>query len=471
MHFIGKKFIPRRTFLRGAGFCIGLPLLDAMIPAMARAATGSPLRMVYMYFPHGVHPNLNSWKATTAGTGFSFPAGLANTNMVNFKQDIVLLGGILNYWGQYGINGDVNNDHAAATSSFLTGARAAWNAPGTTFTLSNANASAGPLPETTSVRSVDSIIADHIGAGTKIPVLHLTPTGNAAYDGGTANFNPAYRTYLSWKTSNTPTPRYERPSAAFTALFGSGTPITPPPVSSGPDLNSRKKSILSLALSEANALKSKLGNLDRMKLDEYLTSIEEVERSITTTPVEPPPPTCTPGTAPSNNLDFPAFVKANLDLIVLAFQCDMTRVASYIMDYELNNNLYTWAGANRHGHHSASHGNFEEDYADNVKIVNWYANQFAYLINKMKTTNDANGNLLSQSILTMGSGTNTTGGDHPDADLPMILAGQGNGLLTTGRALNAPSNTRIANMHLSMLQKVGVNATSFGNSNGTISGL
>lgn len=463
MHFIGKKHLSRRHFLRGAGYAIALPFLDAMIPAMARAATAGPLRVAYLYFPHGTHPEKFSWTPAAYGTSFQFPTGLASSDLVNYRQDLLLVGRLFNYWSQYGIFGDSNNDHAEAVASYLTGMRANWNAPSTSFTLSTQQASAN-LPVATGARSVDVMISEKIGAGTKIPVLHLTPPGFAPVDAGTIQYSNEYRTYLSWKSPTTPTPRYENPLSAFTALFGAGG--TPSPTPSPLDLNARKKSILDLALSQANSLKLKLGPSDNIKLDEYLTSLREVERTIQSTPTTPAP-SCTPGTAPASSLTFPQMTKAYLDLIVLAFQCDQTRVASYMMDYELNSRNYSFAGATKYDGHQASHGGFAEDYADAFKIITWYANQFAYLISRMKAVSDAGGTLLSQSILHLGAGENTSSGDHPDEDIPLVIAGQGGGLLTTGRAVNA-NNARVANFHLSMLQKIGVNATSFGNSNGTI---
>lgn len=140
------------------------------------------------------------------------------------------------------------------------------------------------------------------------------------------------------------------------------------------------------------------------------------------------------------------------------------------MDYELNHTFYPFAGANTYDGHLASHGNFKQDYVDTFKIIDWYSNQFAYLISRLKSINDGDGSLLSRSILHLGSGHNTSDGDHPDNDLPLVIAGQGGGLLTTGRSLIA-SGASISNYHLSLLQKLGVNVTKFGNSTGTISGL
>ncbi len=474
MYFIKKKKLSRRTFLKSSSIAIALPFLDAMIPAMAKAQSQTaPLRVAYLYFPHGIHPDRHPWKAAQSGANFSFPKGLAGTQLVNHRSDLLLLGGLRNHWSQYNIYGDGGNDHSAASASYLTGARMNWKSQTPSLTLSTQNANQGPFNPAPNLQSVDVMIANQIKGQTRHPLLQITPAGFAPYDGGTAELDTAYRTYLSWQSSTTPSPRFSSPSTLFQELFGNLPGGTPSPPSTGLSLTEKKKSILDFVLQEANHLSNQLGALDKIKLDEYLTSIREVEKSLQAgEPLPPPtaPQACQSPQAPNSNLSFPQATKTNLDLMVLAFQCDQTRMITYLMDYELNNRRYDFAGANRYDSHQASHGNFSDDYGDAFKINDWFANQFSYLIDRMKSTEDVFGPLLQNSILHLGSGTNTTGGDHPDNDIPMLIAGQGGGLLSTGRALNL-SPTRLENYHLTLMQKININISKFGGSDGVISGL
>lgn len=472
MYLLGKKSLSRRHFLRGAGYALGLPLLDAMIPAMSRAQSLLPLRVAYLYFPHGTNSESYSWKANTSGTNFTFPRGLANSRLVSHRPDLLVLGGLFNEWSQYNIYGDDNNDHAAASSSFLTAARANRRAAKSSLTLSRENMNRGPFPFDPSIRSVDVAIASHIGKGTALPVLHLTPPGFARDDAGTSEYSSDYRTFISWQNADTPTPRFENPRSVFRALFESGGANSMETSGSQDSGLKKRRSLLDYVLQEAKSLNVQLGATDRIKMEEYLSSVRAVELSLDKMEQgeDPMPLQCSPGSEPSSGMSFPEMTKAYLDLIVLAFQCDRTRVATHMLDFEFSGRSYSFAGANRYDCHQASHGNFSGDYGDAYRIIDWYSNQFAYLIEKMKNTQDAGGSLLSQSLLHLGSGTNTTGGDHPDHDLPFVIAGQGHGLLATGRALDA-NDARLANYHLTLMKKLGMNIDSFGNSNGTISGI
>ncbi len=472
MYFIKKKKLSRRTFIKSSSIAIALPFLDAMIPAMAKAqASSPPLRVAYLYFPHGIHPRLNPWKASQIGTQFTFPKGLSGTKLVNFREDLLLMGGLRNHWSQYNIYGDAGNDHAAACASYLTGARMNWRSKTPSFTLSTQNANQGPFAPTSSLQSVDVLIANYLKGQKSNPLIYLTPSGFAPFDSGTADYDTDYRTYLSWQTSTTPSPRFSNPSVFFKELFGGLPGETTPNPNSKMSRVDKKKSILDSVIIEANRLSQQLGSLDKIKIDEYLTSIRQVEQSLQTedpVPSTESPQSCQNSTEPRSNFSFPDATKANLDLIVLAFQCDQTRVVSYLMDYELNNRRYDFAGANQFDSHQASHGNFSDNYTDAFKINDWFANQFAYLIGKMKNTEDVFGPLLENSILHLGSGSNTTGGDHPDSDIPLIIAGQGGGKITTGRALNLNA-TRLENYHLSLMQKLNMNISKFGGSDGVIS--
>ncbi len=475
MNWVSKKSLSRRTLLRGIGCSIGLPLLDAMVPAFARAASlSAPLRVGYFYFPHGVNPALFSWTPNGTGAGFQFPTGLANTNLVKHRSDLLVVGGLVNKWGYYNSYGDSDNDHACAIACYLTGARPNQSRDNVFYSLSTKQRNSGALPVADGMKSVDVHIMEKIGAQQRVPILHITRPGNARFVADIP-YSLTYQSNLSWRSATAPSARYNSPSKVFSALFGTGSGTGTGGAGgsgggTGSEMTASQRSILDLVLGEAKSLEGKLGASDKIKLDEYLTSVRAVEKSLQAKQDVPPAASCNPGSSPSDSMALDAMTKTYLDLIALAFQCDQSRVAAYMLDYELNDSRYAFAGANKYDGHQASHGNFSEDYGDAIKIVTWYANQFEYLISKLKSMPEGSGTVLSNSILHLGSGTNTARGDHPDNELPMVVAGQGGGLLQTGRAIYT-ADTRLSNYHLALLNKLGINLNSFGDSTGPMPGL
>ncbi len=508
MHYIKKKFLSRRKVLQAAGVSIALPLLDAMIPAFASAQqTKAAKRFVYLYFPHGFWPGgpgrvggPNSLIPSGGENDFVWPTGLEPragevSNLKKHRGDLLFLGGMWNPWGAYGYPGnagegnDNENDHAAAPAAFLACARPNRSPEKLMLTLntgSNRNNT-----EILNFRSADVMTAELIGSGTRTRLLHITPPGLASGDGNSTDryWTRSYRSGISWSSATKFTPRLDTPALVFEELFGRGTPQTPGGMPSpGTKI---KKSKLDYIKDQRTALMKDLGPSDQAKVKDFFDAISEVEKKIDGDNSQQP--ACATGSVPANSIDPAVRIKTQMDLIVLALKCDRTRVASFMMEFELDNNDYRNAAGFSRGSgnnsidgscHLASHGFFRPK-GTNGKFEEWrkinlfFANQFAYLVDRLKVETDTLGPLFDSSLVLFGSGTNTDDDDHNDANLPFILAGTGGGLVRPGRFLKLADpplakggqGVPIANYHLTMLQKLGAKIGSFANSNGLISGL
>ncbi len=444
--FITKRHIPRRAVLKAAGVSLALPFLDAMVPAgtaLAQTAAVPKLRTGFFYLPHGAimgntshGPSLDRW--TPIGSGDTFTLSPILASLEPYKKYVSSFGNLQN---------------AATAGSVHSFTPATW--------LSATRPDTG-APRAHMATTLDQVIAKIIGQETPLPSLEVaaeTTVQSAAGGGG-------YYSTLSFRDAESPLPMEPNPRKVFLQLFGEGD--TPQERAT---INTRTNSLLDLILEGTNSLKGNLGNGDRAVLDGYLESVREVERRTQKAAAKDLSAFAIPE-APVGELDsFPEQVKLMFDLVALAYQADLTRVASYIMVAEGTNRTYNHIGIPDSFHPVSHHANDLTRIEKLAKIQTWHVEQFAAFIKKMAETPDGPGSLLDHSIFMYGS--NMSNSDrHDNYPEPNIVVGGGNGKMKLGgQHLVLPERTPIANLHLTLLQKVGVERGTFGDSTGTIADL
>jgi Protein of unknown function (DUF1552) len=441
----------RRTFLRGLGVTMALPLLEAMAPRALAAAGKSPVRMAFIYVPNGV--NMREWTPSATGADFQLPYSL--DPLKPHKNDLMVISGLAQDKGR--ANGDGPGDHARAAGTWLTGAQ--------------------PLKsEGSQIRlgvSADQVAASVIGKDTRFPSLELGLEPGRQGGKCDSGYACAYSNNISWRGETTPSGKEINPRLVFERLFGSANPKNP-----GENAARRaqqKRSILDFVLEDANALGGKVGGADKLKLDEYLTAVREIEirvaaaeRSVAAAraagivegyevPEEMPE-------------SFEQHSRLMLDMIALAFQTDTTRVATCMLANEGSNRSYHDIGVTR-GHHELSHHQNNADNLRQIRDINrFHIRQLSYLLAKLKAMPEGDGNVLDNSMILYGSSL-ADGNAHAHDDLPLILAGRGGGKLLPGRHIRYASETPMCNLLLKMLNTAGVNAQRHGDSTGVLRGL
>ena len=444
------KRLPRRMFLRGVGAAIGLPLLDAMTPAFAAPAQmKSPTRTAFLYFPNGVQ--VESWwpkvEAQVSKLTASLPPVLEP--LAAHRDDILLLGGLTNDGGR--AHGDGPGDHGRAGAAYLTGAH-----PKKTF---GKDIQVGV--------SVDQILAQKIGAQTRFASLELGC--EEGIQGGNCDngYSCAYSNSISWRTVSTPNPPEVRPRAVFERLFGTADQERDPVKRAK---NERyRRSVLDSVLSDAKRLQADVGAADRRKLDEYLFAIRDIETRVERAEAASarggtiePTMTAPPSSVPEH---YAEHARLMFDLITAAFQTDSTRVITFLMAIEQSNRAYREIGVSDSHHGLTHHGGDKEKIAKCVQINRYQVEQFVYFIEKLKATPDGDGTLFDHIMVSYGSGL---GRDHDHDNLPTVLTGRGNGLFHLGRYVRYAPETPLANLHLAMMEQMGVAASSFADSTGKL---
>jgi hypothetical protein len=444
--FITKKHLSRRTVLRAAGVSLGLPFLDAMVPAhtaLAQTAAAPKLRTGFFYLPHGAimgntshGPAMDRWTPSGAGADFKLNQILAS--LEPYKKYLTSFGNLEN-------KATAGSVHSFTPATWLSATR----------------------PDTGSARAhmaitLDQVIAKIIGQETPLPSLEVaseTIVQSAAGGGG------SYTT-LSFRDVESPLPMEPNPRKVFLQLFGEGD--TPQERAS---IKRQTGSLLDLILDGTKSLQRDLGSNDKAALDGYLESVREIERRTEKAGAKDLSALNIPE-APVGELDsFPEQVKLMFDLLALAYQADLTRVASYIMVAEGTNRTYNHIGVPDSFHPVSHHANDLERINKLVKIQTWHLEKFTEFIAKMAATKDGDGTLLDHSIFMYGSNMSNSDMDNNYPE-PNILVGGGNGKMKLGgQHLLLPERTPIANLHLTLLQKVGVERDKFGDSTGTIAGV
>ncbi len=450
-----RSQLPRRTFLRGVGAAMSLPLLEAMIPggdfALPRAlAAGTnpasgplPVRMAFVFFPNGAI--MPSWTPKDDGRSFTFSETLAP--LEKLRDDILVVSGLAQDNGR--AKGDGPGDHARSAASFLTGAHP--------FKTSGENISVG--------MSVDQAAAQQIGERTKLPSLEIGIERGRNAGNCDSGYSCAYSNNVSWKSATTPMAKEINPRLVFERLFGTGQRDE-----RAARRELYRKSILDAVAGDARELQGRLGKTDRRKLDEYFTSVRELEERIVRAEKlaeQQRPDFKVPDGVPGN-LD--EHIRLVYDLLALAFRTDTTRVATYMLANEGSNRSYPQVGVTD-GHHSLSHHqNKDEPIAKIRKIDQYLVKHFAYFVEKLKSIPEGTGTLLDNCMVLYGSGLGD-GNRHDHHDLPVVLAGRAGGTIATGRHVRHKHDTPMNNLFLSMLDRVGAKVDSIGDSSGRLRGL
>ena len=446
--------IPRRTFLRGLGAAIALPMLDAMLPtrALAGAIGGkkTPVRMAFMFVPNGAH--MPDWTPASDGADFDLPYILQPLQA--HKSELLVLSGLTQDKGW--ANGDGGGDHARSAGSWLTCSQ--------------------PLKsEGSQIRagiSADQLAAAQIGKQTRFASLELGLEPGRQGGKCDSGYSCAYSNSISWRGEATPMTHEVNPRLVFERLFANELPKE-----AGEGVRRReiyKKSILDFVLEDARSLSAKVGGRDREKLDEYLTAIREIELRVAQAEksVAAANPSVAagyevPDTVPES---FEEHARLLCDMMVLAFQSDTTRICTFMLANEGSNRSYRNIGVND-GHHSLSH--HQGDRAKQMKIreINrFHMQQFAYVVSRLRAIPEGDGTLLDNSMLVYGGGL-ADGDRHEHTNLPLVMAGRGGGSILPGRHLRYAPETPMANLLISMVNRMGVPATSFGDSTGALRGL
>ena len=441
----------RRTILRGLGTAIALPWLEAMAPATLRAASAaggspaSPRRMAFFYVPNGVH--MPDW--TPGGPAGSLGAKLPEIlqPLAPFKDDLLVLTG-LTQDGAFA-HGDGGGDHARSLASFLTG----------THPLKTAG-----LGIKAGV-SVDQVAAMKLGNATRFPSLELGIDRGAQAGNCDSGYSCAYSSNISWRSESTPMAKEINPQLVFERLFAGQLSNETAEVKARRD--AYRKSVLDFALEDARQLRGKLGQVDRQKVDEYLTSVRELEarlarvdKSVALDLKGVRRPTGIPRENPDH-------IRLMFDVLALAFQTDSTRIATFVYANEGSTKSYKFIGVPE-GHHDLSHHGKDTDKLAKIKKINLYhMEQFAYFLDKLRSIREGDGNVLDHSMIVYGSGI-SDGDRHNHDDLPILVAGKGGGTLKGGRHLVYPKNTPLNNLYVSMLDRVGAPMPKLGDSSGPL---
>ena len=445
---ISNKALARRTFLRGLGATVALPFLDSMVPAFSsvKAAGSTPVRLGYMYTPNGIvgacdkSPRPFMWTPKTTGANFEFRPTMKA--LEPFRDQLNVFSGLAQVNGR--ALGDGPGDHARATATFLTGVHP--------FKTGGANFKLGI--------SADQIAAKELGKYTQLSSLELGLEPQPLAGNCDSGYTCAYMS-MSWRSSTSPLPAEINPRAVFERLFGDGE-------STDPKVRMARltgdKSVLDYVTDTLSRLSGRLGAADKRKLEEYLESVRDIERRIqlaeeqnATTQL---PLMERPSSIPD---DYDQYAKLMMDLMVVSWQTDMTRVSSFMLGRDGSNRAYPEIGISD-GHHSISHHQGDAEKLEKLtKIDELHVSMLAYLLKKLKTTQDGDGTLLDHSMVLYGSAI-SDGNQHNHAPLPIVLAGGASGKLKGGRHIRNPKDTTMSNLLVAMLNKLGIPADKHGDS-------
>jgi len=443
--------LSRRTLLRGLGCAVAIPWLESMGPMVnwARGATtpagkAAPNRMAFLYVPNG--KNMKDWTPATEGAGFELPAILQPLKGV--RDQLMVLTGLT--VDKARPHGDGGGDHARAMGAFLTGAQ-----PRKT--------------DGTNIRSgisVDQVAASRLADQTRLPSLEIGCEPGSMAGNCDSGYSCVYSSTMSWRSATTPLPKEVNPKLVFERLFGSGGN------GDRAQRDARRKSILDFVRQDAGDLQNRVGTNDRRKLDEYFSAIRDIELRIQRAEKLPEPKLPDTGVVQPKGIpaEYPEHLRLMCDMLVLAFQADVTRVCTFVLANEGSNRPYSFIGV-RDGHHDLSHHGNDPTKKSRIRDINtFHTTQLAYLLQKLRSIPEGDGTLLDHSMIAYGSG-NSDGNAHNHDDLPILLAGGGCGTLSSGRHIRYAKDTPLNNLWMSMLDRMQVNVDSVGDATGRLKGL
>ncbi len=444
-----SKRLSRRAVLQGMGTAIALPFLDAMSPAFA-ASAAAPTRMAFLYVPNGIVMDEWTPKGQEAGVA-ALPEELPRITraLAPYRNDCTMLSGLTSNGGR--ALGDGPGDHGRAGAAYLTGVH-----PKKTY---GKDIQAGI--------SMDQVAAQKLEGRTRFASIELGCEEGVQGGNCDNGYSCAYSNSISWRTSSSPMPPEIRPRAVFERLFGSADGERDPKRRARQDLY--QKSVLDVVMEDARRLQSSLGGADRRKLDEYMYGIREIETRIQK--MERQNARVVPAVgAPSPGVpaDFAQHGRIMMDLLTLAFQTDSTRVVTVLLGIEQSPRSYGAEIGISEAHHGLTHHSGDPEKIEKVTKINCYhIQQFTYLLDKLKGVKEGDGTLLDHSMIAYGSGL-SDGNRHEHHNLPLILAGRGNGTLKPGRMVRYPDETPITNLYVAMLDRMGVPVEALGDSTGEL---
>jgi len=441
--FITKKHLSRRAMLRGAGVAIALPLLDSMVPAstaLAQTAANPKPRLGCIYIPHGA--TMSQWTPEQEGKNFAMSKILQP--LEEYRDRMCVISGLANEpvgpWEGEDSGGAQNHSRAAA--AFLTGAHP----------VKGDKAFVG--------ESLDQVVAQYLGQDTPLPSLELAIEPSGLICG--TNFTCAYSNTLSWKTPTLPMPMENNPQLVFERLFGEGA------------TDEQRRERRQLSASMLDSIRGQVGSLnkslpaaDKARLSDYLDEVREIERRVHLVDEKlsgeldlPPAPTGVPR-------DFESHVELLFDLQVLAYKAEITRISSMMLSRENSNTRFPGSGVSE-GFHNASHHSNEQKNKDQFAVINRYhITVLKKFFDKLAATEDGDGSLLDHSLILYGSSLSDAN-EHNFDPLPILLMGNAGGLIEGNRHLRFPAHTPLANLHMALLDKFGIQRDSFGNSTGML---
>jgi hypothetical protein len=442
--------LSRRTFLRGTGVALGLPWLDAMMPARAAAAatrldpSRPPVRMAVLFMANGVHEGM--W--TPEGAGRDFKLSPTLEPLSDLKDDILVL---TNLWNQGSKGGE---GHYVKTSGLLTC---------TTITKTQG------VDISCNGISMDQMAAQKAGRQTPLASLEL---GTAPVSTGVdtnVGYTRVYGGHIAWAGPTSPLAREIDPRLVFERLFRAGTDQG--------DSAKQDKLLLDRVLEDARQLRQKLGTADRHRIDEYLSVVRSLEERLERAsqpeqtnwqPRVPLDPASRPAGIPKEHAEH---VRLMLDMIALAFQSDTTRVSTFMFGNSVSNVNFSFLDGVTGGHHSLSHHQNEEDKLKQYQLINrWHVAQYAYLLRKLRDMKEGEDSVLDNSMIMFASGLRD-GNKHDPHNLPIVVAGKGGGRIATGQHLVYSEDSPLANLYVSMLDAFGTPVERFADSTGPLPGV
>jgi Protein of unknown function (DUF1552) len=441
-----KKHLSRRTVLRGAGVSIGLPLLDAMIPAgtaLANTAAAPKLRAGFFYIPHGaVMSNTKHGKEmdrwTPSGAGADFKLSHILEPLEKHKNAVISISNLEN-------KASVASVHKYNPATWLSGVKPDLKAPGPSMSA-----------------TIDQIIAGRIGQETALPSLEVCSENETQAVACEAGFGCLYSSTLSYRDAHSPLPMESNPRKVFAQLFGEGATAEERLA-----IVKQKRSILDFITERTRALQLELSPGDKVLLDGYLDTVREIERRVQLASSRDLSGVKAPDIPAEQDIAIDKEVRLLFDLIAVAYQADLTRVASFIMIGEGTNRTYNHIGVPDSFHPLSHHADYVDRLEKLVKIQRYHMERFAEFVAKLAATPDGERTLLDNSMLLYGSNMSNSN-LHSNYPLPTILVGGGAGTLKGGRHIELPERTSISNLHLTLLNKAGLEMKTFGDATGEI---
>ncbi len=443
--FLTKKHLSRRTFLRGTGVALGLPFLEAMVPAataLANTAAAPKTRAGFFYLPHGAIMNntpygkeVDAW--TSAGKGADFKLGHTVAPLEPFKKYVTTFENLENT----AAGGSV---HTLNPATWLSCVRPDTSAKGASMSI-----------------TLDQVIAQKLGQKTALPSLEVASetTTQVAACGGAGCY---YASTTSYAGPNTPLPMEYNPRKVFIQLMGEGDTAAEREA-----LLRKNESILDMVSERAKALSGNLGAGDKARLSDYLDTVREIERRVQMASARDLKGIKVPDAPVGELEDFDKQVRLMFDLVALAYQADLTRIASYVMVAEGTNRTYNHVGVPDSFHPVSHHSNDRERIRRLTVIQRYHMERFADFIKKLAETKEGDGSILDHSLFLYGSNMGNSN-QHDNYPLPAVLVGGANGRHVGGKNVAPPPRTPLANIHLTILDKLGIGQEKFGNSTGIL---